>query len=192
MQSAGKCWRMLALSLILSGVAVAPSAADNTDSALRAAMAAGQSARVIMQFAAAAERDAAFERQVEPLQLGETFCVLQSRAGDRGDEVGQPFLRGAEQSADVVVRHIQAGHDTAVHQNGRTEDRPFAAVAQFHGRSVIPFADHLLAAAVPFVFVSGYGDEDLLPEHLRDHPRFDKPVEAERLVGCLVELTRRP
>ena len=72
-------------------------------------------------------------------------------------------------------------------------DAPDVAILDInlHGRSVVPFADHLLAGAVPFVFVSGYGDEDLLPEHLRVHPRFDKPVEAERLVGCLIELTRR-
>ena len=60
-----------------------------------------------------------------------------------------------------------------------------------NGTSVVPLAEDLRARGIPFVFVSGYGDEDLLPEHLRDRPRFDKPVEAERLVGCLLELTRR-
>ena len=59
------------------------------------------------------------------------------------------------------------------------------------GRSVVPLAEELRARDIPFVFVSGYGDEELLPEHLRAHPRLDKPVEAERLVGCLIDLTRR-
>jgi DNA-binding NtrC family response regulator len=61
-----------------------------------------------------------------------------------------------------------------------------------NGASVVPLADLLEARGIPFVFVSGYGDEELLPEHLRARPRFDKPVEAERLVDCLVELTHRP
>jgi len=60
-----------------------------------------------------------------------------------------------------------------------------------NGASVVPLADHLLERGVPFVFLSGYGGEELLPEHLRSHPRFDKPVEAERLVRALLQLTRR-
>jgi two-component SAPR family response regulator len=61
-----------------------------------------------------------------------------------------------------------------------------------NGTSVVPFAEHLRARGVPFVFLSGYGGEELLPEHLRGHPRFDKPVEAERLVRAMLHLTRRP
>ena len=60
-----------------------------------------------------------------------------------------------------------------------------------NGTSVVPLAEHLLARGIPFVFLSGYGGEELLPEHLRSHPRFDKPVEAERLVRALLQLTRR-
>ena len=60
-----------------------------------------------------------------------------------------------------------------------------------NGTSVVPLAEHLLAQGIPFVFLSGYGGEELLPEHLRSHPRFDKPVEAERLVRALLQLTRR-
>ena len=60
-----------------------------------------------------------------------------------------------------------------------------------NGASVVPLAEHLLARGIPFVFLSGYGGEELLPEHLRSHPRFDKPVEAERLVRALLRLTRR-
>jgi len=61
-----------------------------------------------------------------------------------------------------------------------------------NGTSVVPLADDLRVQGIPFVFVSGYGDEELLPEQLRDRPRFDKPVEAERLVACLLEIARRP
>jgi CheY-like chemotaxis protein len=101
-----------------------------------------------------------------------------------------------------ALRFMLAGYGGVVTAVVPSVERALAALAEdpadvaildinLHGRSVVPFADHLLAAAVPFVFVSGYGDDDLLPEHLRAHPRFDKPVEAERLVGCLVELGRR-
>ena len=61
-----------------------------------------------------------------------------------------------------------------------------------NGASVVPLADNLRRRGIPFVFVSGYGDEELLPEHLRSSPRFDKPVEAERLVDCLIAVVRRP
>jgi CheY-like chemotaxis protein len=101
-----------------------------------------------------------------------------------------------------ALRFMLGGYGGIVTAVVPSVERALAAIAaepadvaildiNLHGRSVVPFADHLLGEAVPFVFVSGYGDEDLLPEHLRAHPRFDKPVEAERLVGCLVELMRR-
>ena len=58
-----------------------------------------------------------------------------------------------------------------------------------HGASVVPLADHLASQGVPFVFLTGYGDAELLPEHLRTQQRFDKPVQAERLVQALLDLT---
>ena len=60
-----------------------------------------------------------------------------------------------------------------------------------HGISVVPFAEHLRSHGVPFVFLTGYGDEELLPESLRGQPRFDKPVEAERLVRAMLDLAAR-
>ena len=42
--------------------------------------------------------DALFQGLVESLQLLEAFGVFQGRAGERGDEVGQPFFVGAEQA----------------------------------------------------------------------------------------------
>lgn len=65
MQFVVKTWRSLALSLVLGALAAASSFAADADSAVRAAVAAGESARVIMQFATAAERDAAFNRLLE-------------------------------------------------------------------------------------------------------------------------------
>lgn len=59
------------------------------------------------------------------------------------------------------------------------------------GTSVVPFAEHLHAQGAPFIFLTGYGDEELLPEQLRLHPRFGKPVEAEPLVHALRALAAR-
>jgi CheY-like chemotaxis protein len=60
-----------------------------------------------------------------------------------------------------------------------------------NGASVVPLAEHLRARGVPFVFLTGYGDTDLLPENLRGHPRFGKPVEAERLIQTMCDLAER-
>ena len=60
-----------------------------------------------------------------------------------------------------------------------------------HGASVVPLAEHLRALGVPFVFLTGYGDGELLPPHLREQPRLDKPVDAERLVSAMLDLVGR-
>jgi subtilisin family serine protease len=62
----GTYGRILAVSLALSVVAAAPCfAGDHSDEAVRSAVASGRSARVIMQFATTAERDAAFMRLLD-------------------------------------------------------------------------------------------------------------------------------
>jgi len=59
------------------------------------------------------------------------------------------------------------------------------------GTSVAPLAEHLQAQGIPFVFLTGYGDSELLPAALRAAPRFDKPVNAERLIHALRRLIVR-
>jgi len=61
-----------------------------------------------------------------------------------------------------------------------------------HGKSVVPLAEHFRARDVPFLFLTGYGDARLLPEHLREHPRLAKPVEPELLVRTMLDLCGRP
>jgi serine protease AprX len=78
MQSIGLPLRMLAVSLALSAAAVAPCFAGSTDDAVREAVAAGRSARVIMQFATTAERDAAFNRL---LDRGAAVRAVDTEAG---------------------------------------------------------------------------------------------------------------
>jgi CheY-like chemotaxis protein len=101
-----------------------------------------------------------------------------------------------------ALRFVIDGYDGTVTAIVPTLERAYAALAagpidiavldiNLNGRSVVPLADHLRSEGIPFVFLTGYGDEELLPEHLRVHPRFDKPVDAERLVRNLLALTRR-
>ena len=74
----GNSLRRCVVALAVSVLAVAPSFADNTDIAVRAAVASGQTVRVIMQFASTAERDAAFTRL---LDRGAAVRVVDTEAG---------------------------------------------------------------------------------------------------------------
>lgn len=74
---------------------------------------------------------------------------------------------------------------------GALEDSPVDIAVldiDLNGTSVVPFAEHLAAKGIPFVFLTGYGDEQLLPEALRERPRFDKPVRDDQLVRSMMEL----
>jgi DNA-binding NarL/FixJ family response regulator len=53
------------------------------------------------------------------------------------------------------------------------------------GKSVSPVADHLSRNARRFVFLSGYGDAEMLPPALRSIPRLDKPVDPQLLVTTI-------
>ena len=59
------------------------------------------------------------------------------------------------------------------------------------GTNVAPLARRLHEQGVGFIFLSGYGDENLLPEDLRSRPRLDKPVDPDRLIRALLEVTGR-
>jgi two-component SAPR family response regulator len=67
------------------------------------------------------------------------------------------------------------------------------AILDIHveGGAVDPLADRLLEARVPFFFISGYGDESVLPQRLRGWPRLDKPVETDLLLATLSRVLGR-
>jgi len=100
----------------------------------------------------------------------------------------------------TALKYLIDGYGGSVSAMAPNLERAYEALAatpvdiavldiNLNGTSVVPLADHLRAQGVPFVFLTGYGDEELLPPHLRGQPRFDKPVEAERLVRALLDLT---
>jgi len=101
-----------------------------------------------------------------------------------------------------ALRFLISGYGGSVSSIVPNLERAFEALAaqpvdiavldiNLNGTSVVPFAEHLRRHDLPFVFLTGYGDEQLLPEHLRGQPRFDKPVEAERLIRGMLALARQ-
>jgi DNA-binding response OmpR family regulator len=50
---------------------------------------------------------------------------------------------------------------------------------------IFPVADELATSKVPFVFLTGYDDPRVWPEHLRTRPRISKPVETSVLYAAL-------
>jgi CheY-like chemotaxis protein len=57
------------------------------------------------------------------------------------------------------------------------------------GKEIYPVADILASRSVPFVFVSGYG-ENSLPELYRGRPALQKPFQAEHLQTTLEEMLK--
>ena len=56
------------------------------------------------------------------------------------------------------------------------------------GRSVLPVVRAVQVKGKPFLFISGYGDETILPEELRSAKRLNKPLDADGLVAAIQEV----
>lgn len=101
-----------------------------------------------------------------------------------------------------ALRYLIDGYGGSASRIVPSLERAFEALAaapvdiavldiNLNGTSVVPLAEHLQAHGIPFVFLSGYGDAEILPEHLRRQPRFDKPVQGERLIRTMLDLAGR-
>ena len=99
------------MSLVVSALAAAPSFARNTDAGVRAAVASGQTARVIMQFATTAERDSAFNRL---LDRGAAVRAVDTEGGPALVVFGS-----ASAFADELSRASQASLDAGVRVSPR-------------------------------------------------------------------------
>ena len=55
------------------------------------------------------------------------------------------------------------------------------------GEHVEPVATAARRQGKPVIFISGYGEAYLLPAHLRELPRLEKPVEPDRLRAAIDE-----
>ena len=54
-----------------------------------------------------------------------------------------------------------------------------------HGEHVAPVADAVRRRGRPVIFLSGYGEVDMLPPHLRSLPRLEKPVDPDALFAAI-------
>jgi serine protease AprX len=134
--------RTLAASLLVSALAVAPSFAGTTDDAVRAAVASGQTARVIMQFATTAERDAAFNRL---LDRGAAVRVVDTEAGPALVVFGSAaafsseFGNATQVSLDAGVRVLaaQPARDTSAKKKpSSTTQSDFTGTSSRNGLAV--------------------------------------------------------
>ena len=109
-----------------------------------------------------------------------------SLAGVRALIVEDEFLL-----ALTLEEELNAAGCTIAHTVGDlTKARAAARLADFDvalldvnlaGELVYPFADELVQAGMPFVFMSGYGISNF-PERFLDSPRVAKPYEAGELI----------
>jgi len=118
MQFVGRSCRTLVLSLVMCAAAAAPSFGGNTDIAVRAAVASGQTARVIMQFATTAERDAAFNRL---LDRGAAVRAIDTEAGPALVVFGRASVFSRE-----IARATRVSLDASVHVLADTPAPAFA------------------------------------------------------------------
>ena len=88
------------------------------------------------------------------------------------------------------------GHNVAAAVGTIAEAKELAASGDFDcavldvnldGEQIFPVADILIERGMPFVFVTGYG-ENSLPETYRGRPALQKPFQAERLEQMLTDL----
>jgi CheY-like chemotaxis protein len=53
------------------------------------------------------------------------------------------------------------------------------------GEHVTPIAEAVRRRGKPLIFLTGYGDAEILPAHLRALPRLEKPVEPTELLAAI-------
>ena len=164
-------WLAPLVSLLLSALAVVPSSAGNADEAVRNAVANGKTARVIMQFASVAERDAAFHRL---LDRGAAVRIADTEAGPALVAFGNAavfsseFPRASQVSLDAGVSV------SAVKQPARGTWRPRERSSSRSG------ADPLRAALSVAIIDSGV------------QPHADLPASRIRLFKDFVDGSRTP
>jgi serine protease AprX len=133
MQPTPRWWWTTVVSLVVSALAAVPSAASHADEAVRSVVASGQSARVIMQFATTAERDAAFHRL---LDRGAAVRTADTEAGPALVAFGSAAAFSSEFPYATQVSLDAGVSVSAIRQPARsTWRRPRAAAATGVDRS---------------------------------------------------------
>jgi CheY-like chemotaxis protein len=90
----------------------------------------------------------------------------------------------------------ELGYGVAAAVGSIAEASQLAADGQFQaaildvnldGQEIFPVADILANRSVPFIFVTGYGEQGL-PERYRGRPALQKPFQADQLKKALASL----
>lgn len=136
-------WRWATVvSLAVSALAAVPAGASHADEAVRRVVASGHSARVIMQFASTAERDAAFTRL---LDRGAAVRLADTEAGPALVVFGSAAALTGEFPAATQVSLDAGVSVSAITQPARSTWRPPSAspagVDASHGRIAVAIVD---------------------------------------------------
>ena len=101
-------------------------------------------------------------------------------------------LRCVLQSLGVTVAGMAGSVKTALDLVANAVFDIAVLDIDLHGVRVTPVADAVRAQGKPLVFLSGYGDADLLPAHLQTCPRLEKPVDPEQLLATIDQVLGSP
>ena len=126
------------------------------------------------------------ERSTQEHELRQANRRLENEIQDH--ERTEKALRFALLELDHRVKNTLATVQAIAEQMLDIASSPQEFAEGFRGRvraMASIHADHLLKTQVPFFFVTGYGDDTVLPKRLRNRPRLDKPVEPDRLLATL-------
>ena len=142
MQSIGETWRTLAVVARVERTGCGSVGRATADEAVKAAVASGQSARVIMQFATTAERDAAFNRLLDrgaavravDTEGGPALVVFGS-AASFGSEIPARTQVSLDAGVRVLGRHSPA-RDTSARKPTASADAPSTISASRNGIAV--------------------------------------------------------
>ena len=95
-----------------------------------------------------------------------------------------------EDMLDELGYQLAAAAGTLAEASELARDADFEVAildVNLDGQQIFPVADILAKRGLPFVFVTGYG-EDSLPDPYRGRPALQKPFQAERLKATLAGL----
>jgi CheY-like chemotaxis protein len=102
------------------------------------------------------------------------------------DDLANEFTR---RGADILGPLNQVADAIALLNSGAKVD---GALLDINVRNewIFPLAEALRERNIPFVFTTGYGKDWLRPE-FADVPLCEKPLDLQKVIGCLAELMPR-
>jgi DNA-binding NtrC family response regulator len=94
-------------------------------------------------------------------------------------------LEYALETAGCTVVGMAGSVDAALELVGSVSFDVALLDIDLRGDSVVPVAEAVLQRGRRAVFITGYGEADVLPAHLQALPRLEKPVDPEVILSVL-------